>query len=217
MFFFLTVLPHELVKLVQRLGVLRRRVVHWVLLRTHMLRVGRWCFTAVAAHKRWQNGGIIHAPIQSPEQCSHSLRDDGRILAAASVCTSPRNRKGLHLQHFHSFSVAFLVHVLSNCSVHCVLPTVAEVTVLVLMVLQEVMNWPQPQCSARSRSPAGTLAMSISTTVAANPTAVRVHLFAPFADQKRKYIYITDRGEINFHLLMNERSKKSGFIYNIFQ
>lgn len=93
----LTVLSHELVELVQCLCVFGRRVVWWMPIWTApaVLGVGGWCLAAIAAHKRWQNGRVVHPPIQSPEQCPHALGDNRWIAAAAaiSVCTSSPYRK----------------------------------------------------------------------------------------------------------------------------
>lgn len=150
----LTVLSHELVELVQRLCVFRCWVVWWVLLWTGptLLGVGGRRLTAVTAHKRRQNGRIVHPPIQSPEQCPHALSGNGRVATAAtiSVCTSSPHRKRLHLQLLPSFNPSFSVHVLGGCHVDGVLPPIAEATVLVLMVLQKVMDRPQPQRATRA-------------------------------------------------------------------
>lgn len=155
----LTVLSHELVELVQRLCVFRCWVVWWVLLWTGptLLGVGGRRLTAVAAHKRRQNGWIVHPPIQSPEQCPHALGDNGRVAvtaaaatAAISVCTSSPRRKRLHLQLLPSSNPSFSVHMLGGCHADGVLPPIAEATVLVLMVLQKVMDRPQPQCATRA-------------------------------------------------------------------
>lgn len=145
----LTVLSHELVELVQCLCVFTCWVVWWVPLWTGptLLGVGGRRLTAVAAHKRRQNGRIVHPPVQSPEQRPHSLGDDGQVAAAISVCTSSPDRKRLHLQLLPSFNPSLSVHVLGGRHADGVLPPVAEATVLVLMVLQEVMDRSQPQCA----------------------------------------------------------------------
>ncbi len=149
----LTVLSHELVELVQRLCVFRCWVVWWVPLWTGptLLGVGGRRLTAVAAHKRRQNGGIVHPSIQSPKQCPHALGDNRRVATAAiSVCTSSPHRKRLHLQLLHFSNPSFTVYVLGGCHADGVLPPVAEATVLVLMVLQKVVDRPQPQCATRA-------------------------------------------------------------------
>lgn len=114
-----------------------------MLLRTGpaLLGVGGRRLTAVAAHERRQNSRIVHAPIQSPEQRPHPLGDDRGAAAAVSVCASSPDRKRLHLQLLPSLSVC----VLGGCHADGVLPPVAEATVLVLMVLQEVVDRSQPQ------------------------------------------------------------------------
>lgn len=149
----LTVLSHELVELVQCLCVFRRWVVWWMLLWTApaLLGVGGRRLTAVAAHKRRQNGWIVHPPIQSPEQCPHALVDNrGTVATAISICTSSPDRKRLHLQLLHSFDTSLFVRVLSGRHARGVLPPVAEATVLVLMVLQKIMDRSQPQCATRA-------------------------------------------------------------------
>lgn len=147
----LTVLSHELVELVQCLCVFRRWVVWWVLLWTGpaLLGVRRRRLTAVAAHERWQDGWIVHAPVQPPEQCPHAMGDDGWVAAAAtsaviSICASSPDGKRLHLQLLPSSNSPLSVHVFGGSHADGVLAPVAEATVLVLMVLQKVMNGPQP-------------------------------------------------------------------------
>lgn len=180
--FCLTVLSHELVKLGQHLSVFRR----WLtLLRTEptLLWVRGWRLTAVAAHEGWKNSRIVHAPIQSPKQRPNSLCDNVWVVAAISICSF---FPGLHLQ---LLPCSLFVHVLIGRHADCVLPAVAEVTVLMLMVLQEVVDRPQPQSGAWTRASAasaGTLAMPIAATVAATPTAIRVHLFTPFTVQRMR-------------------------------
>lgn len=71
----------------------------------------------------------------------------------------------------------------------CMLPPVAEATVLVLMVLQKVMDWSQPQWvpwACANTASAGAVAMSIAPTVAASATTIRIHLFTPFAVQRTR-------------------------------
>lgn len=142
-------LSHELVEFVQCLCVFRCWVVWWVLLWTvpTLLGVGGRRLTAVAAHKRRQNCWVVHPAIQTPEQCPHALGNSGRAAAAAiSICTFSPDRKGLHLQLLPSFTVS----VFGGCYADGVLAPIAEATVLVLMVLQEVMDRSQPQCATRA-------------------------------------------------------------------
>lgn len=65
----LTVLPHELVEPVQSLRVFRRRMIWRMLLwtRAALLWMRGRRLAAVAAHKRGQDGGIVHAPVQPPQ------------------------------------------------------------------------------------------------------------------------------------------------------
>lgn len=96
-------LSHELVEFIQSLRVLRRWVVWRVLLRTGpaLLRVRWWRLTAVAAHKRRQDGGIVHPPIQPPQQRPHALgynrwvatASAATVAAVISICaSSPRGK-----------------------------------------------------------------------------------------------------------------------------
>lgn len=185
-------LSHELVELVERLCVLR--VVRRVLLgagRT-LLGMGGRRLAAVAAHKRGQNGGVVHAAVQPPEQRPHALAHGGRVpaLAAAAipVRAPPPDGKRLHLQLLPSPS-PFPVHVLGGCQADGVLPAVAEATVLVLVVLQEVVDRPQPQRAARTQAPGRAVAVAVPATVAASPAAIRIDLFTPFAEMRREGIY----------------------------
>lgn len=148
----LTVLSHELVELVQCLCVFRCWVVWGVLLwtGTTLLGVRGRRLTTVAAHKRRQNGRIVHPPVQSPEQCPHALGETRRMAAATaaiSISTPSPYRKRLHLQLLPSSYPSFSVHVFGGFHADGVLPSVAEAAVLVLMVLQKVMDRSQPQCT----------------------------------------------------------------------
>lgn len=152
----LTVLSHELVELVQRLCVFGCWVVGCTMLRTGLtlLGVGGRRLAAVAAHKRRQNGGVVHPAVQSPKQNAHALGYNGRVpalAAASSICAPPADRKRLHLQLLpSSYDPSLSVHVLGGRRADGMLPAVAEATVLVLMVLQEVMDRSQPQGTVRA-------------------------------------------------------------------
>lgn len=123
------------------------RLAHWVLLWTGLALLGMWgrSLAAVAAHERWQNGGVVHPPVQSPQQCPHTLR----VLAVAPVpvCASPPDGQRPHLQLLPSSDAP--VPLLGGHG-DGVLTSVAESAVLVLMVLQEVVDGPQPQCVTRA-------------------------------------------------------------------
>ena len=184
-------LSHELVELVQRLRVFRRRVICRVLLwaRPALLGVGRRRLAAVAAHEGRQDGGVVHPPVQPAEQHPHARADHSRVGTATAaavvfICTSSPHRKRLHLQLLPSSPS---VRVLSGSHADGVLPTVAEATVLVLMVLQQVMDRPQPQRAVGARpaaAPAGTVAVSVTPAVTAATASIRVHLFTTFTGEK---------------------------------
>lgn len=146
----LTVLAHQLVELVQCLWMFRW-VAHWVLLWTGLALLGMWgrSLAAVAAHKRWQNGGVVHPPVQPPQQSPHALRRHGRVPAIASVpfWASPPDGQRAHLQLLPASAARISVHVLGGHG-DGVLPPIAEPAVLV--VLQQVVDGPQPQCVTRA-------------------------------------------------------------------
>lgn len=124
-----------------------RRVADWVLLWTGLALLGMWgrSLAAVAAHKRWQDGGVVHPPVQPPQQSPHSLCCHGRVPAIASVpiCASSPSRQRTHLHLLPSSEAP--VDILGGHG-NGVLSPVAEPAVLVLMVLQQVVDRPQPQC-----------------------------------------------------------------------
>lgn len=157
-----------------------------------LLGVGGRRLTAVAAHKGRQNGRVVHSPIQSPKQRPHALGHSRRVSAfatAISIGASSTDRKRLHLQLLPASEPPFSVRVFGGGHVDGVLPPVAEATVLVLVVLQEVVDRSQPQRVAWAQAtaaPAGTVAMSITTAVTASATAVGVHLFTPFTGLKQR-------------------------------
>ena len=192
-------LSHELVELVQRLRVFRRRVICRVLLwaRPALLGVGRRRLAAVAAHEGRQDGGVVHPPVQPAEQHPHARADHSRVATAAAVifiCTSSPHRKRLHLQLLPS---SRSVRVLSGPHADGVLPTVAEATVLVLMVLQQVMDRPQPQRAIGARpaaAPAGTVAVSITPAVTAATASIRVHLFTTFTGERTEDMNVNREG-----------------------
>lgn len=190
----LTVLSHELVELVECLRVFRCWVVWRVLLWTgfRLLGVGGRRLTAVAAHKGRQNGRVVHSPVQSPKQCPHALDYSRRVSAfatAISISASSTDRKRLHLQLLPRAKPPFSVHVFGSGHADGVLPPIAEATMLVLVVLQEVVDRSQPQRVAWAQATAasaGAVTMSITTAITASSTAIGVHLFTPFTGLKQR-------------------------------
>lgn len=195
-------LSHELVELIQCLRVLGRRVVGRVLLRAGpaLLGVRWWRLTAVAAHERRQDGGIVHPAIQPPQQRPHALGYNRWVATASAATTavavgairasSPRGERP-HLELLASVGASLAVCLLGGARADGVLPPVAEATVLVLMVLQEVMDRPQPQRAVWARGSAGTagtVAMSITAAITASAASIRIHLFTPFTGQSRQDI-----------------------------
>lgn len=144
----LTVLGNQLVELVQRFGMFRwvaLRVLLWTGLA--LLGMWGWSLAAVAAHKRWQNGGVVHPSVEPPQQSRHALRRRVPAVASVPFCAPPPGGQRAHLQ-LRSTSAA-PVHVLGGPG-DGVLPPVAEPAVLVLVVLQQVVDGPQPQCVTRA-------------------------------------------------------------------
>lgn len=140
--------------------------------------MGRWSLTAVAAHERRQNSRVVHSAVQPPEQRPHAVGDDGGIPAA--VCASSGHGERLHLELLPAFSI----RVLTGRYADGVLPAVAEATVLVLMVLEEVVDGSQPHCATRAAAaPAGTVTVSVAS-IAATAASIRIHLFTPFAGEE---------------------------------
>lgn len=157
-----------------------------------LLGVGGWRLTAVAAHKGWQNGRVVHSPVQAPKQCPHALGYSGRVSAfttAIPIGASSTDRKRLHLQLLPCSKPPFSVHVFGSGHANGVLPPVTEATMLVLVVLQEVVDRSQPQRVAWAQATAasaGTMTMSITTAITASSTAIGVHLFTPFTGLKQR-------------------------------
>lgn len=145
---------------------------------------------AVAAHKRRQDGGVVHAPVEPPQKRPHALRGGaGRVVAAAAAAVpvsapSPQMKR-LHLHLLPSSPVMPVVSVgvLGGRHAQGVLPAVAEATVLVLVVLQEVVDGPQPQGVSRARAPAAPAGAAAVTAPAA---AVRIDLFTPLTVDERE-------------------------------
>lgn len=111
------------------------------------------------------------------------MADNRRVTAAAtttaiSIATSPLDRKRPHLHLLPSSVPMFGGHHGDG-----VLTAVAEATVVVLMMLQQVVDGSQPRGAGWTRSsaaPAETVAVSVTAAIPASTTAVRVHLFTAF-------------------------------------
>ncbi|TNN37168.1 hypothetical protein EYF80_052671 [Liparis tanakae] len=136
------------------------RVVVWVWLRPPaLLGVRRRRLAAVAAHEGGQDGGVVHAAVQPAQQRPHAaLGVAGHVAAAAA------HGERLHLQSLPRWPRLPVRHA------DGVLPPVAEATVLVLVVLQQVVDRPQPRRAAGARAdaaPAGAVAAAAAVTAAA--------------------------------------------------